>query len=430
MKNNDNVKKTKSLRNKTVTVVLVGAMVLSVIAVIISGAFYSYNIFNHYKKLAEQLADTAAYEMSAEDIVRYYNKVKEIEPYDEDRYYSDEAYKVAYDEQANSIKDEKYQQMLDTLFIIEDQSKGRNDIEYIYVQVLEGDHVTYIFDADHTEEAYQLGTVRPVSTEIAGEQGLDYGIPAFVSNTAEDGWLCSCMRPVLDADGNPVALVGVDISMSKVVHEGIIYLVTLIGIMLLVVGLLILLILKGVDKALVRPINSLSSAARNFVEDKGKKLKEHSEISKLNINTNDEIETLSDSIKQMERDINDYITHLTAVTAEKERIGAELELATRIQADMLPNIFPAFPHRDDFDIYASMTPAKEVGGDFYDFFLIDDTHLAMVMADVSGKGVPAALFMMMSKILIQNEAMSGGCKQSYLRKQPRRNVCNRMARHR
>ncbi len=82
-------------------------------------------------------------------------------------------------------------------------------------------------------------------------------------------------------------------------------------------------------------------------------------------------------------------------------------MATGIQADTLPNIFPAFPERDDFDVYASMTPAKEIGGDFYDFFLIDDTHLGIVMADVSGKGVPAALFMMVSKILIQNIAMMG-----------------------
>ncbi len=74
---------------------------------------------------------------------------------------------------------------------------------------------------------------------------------------------------------------------------------------------------------------------------------------------------------------------------------------------MLPNIFPAFPDRPEFDVYATMTPAKEVGGDFYDFFLIDDTHLGLVMADVSGKGVPAALFMMVSKILVQNYAMAG-----------------------
>jgi len=85
----------------------------------------------------------------------------------------------------------------------------------------------------------------------------------------------------------------------------------------------------------------------------------------------------------------------------------ELGLATSIQKHMLPTIFPAFPDRKEFDIYASMTPAKQVGGDFYDFFLIDEDHLGMVMADVSDKGVPAALFMMASKIMVQNYAMMG-----------------------
>ena len=93
---------------------------------------------------------------------------------------------------------------------------------------------------------------------------------------------------------------------------------------------------------------------------------------------------------------------------DASRIETELSMATRIQADMLPNIFPAFPEREEFEIFASMEPAKEVGGDFYDFFMIDDDHLGMVMADVSGKGVPAALFMMMSKILVSNYAMMGG----------------------
>ena len=74
-----------------------------------------------------------------------------------------------------------------------------------------------------------------------------------------------------------------------------------------------------------------------------------------------------------------------------------MNVAAKIQSDMLPCIFPAFPEREEFDIYATMTPAKEVGGDFYDFFLVDNDHLALVMADVSGKGVPAALFMMISK---------------------------------
>ena len=124
--------------------------------------------------------------------------------------------------------------------------------------------------------------------------------------------------------------------------------------------------------------------------------------------TGDEVEMLARTLADISQKTRDYIAQITKITAEKERIGAELELATKIQADMLPNLFPAFPEREEFDIYASMTPAKEVGGDFYDFFLIDEDHLGMVIADVSGKGVPAALFMMMSKILVSNFAMMGG----------------------
>ena len=95
------------------------------------------------------------------------------------------------------------------------------------------------------------------------------------------------------------------------------------------------------------------------------------------------------------------------LTESSARIGAELDMASNIQNSMLPNLFPAYPERKEFEIYASMKPAKEVGGDFYDFFLIDDDHLCMVIADVSGKGVPAALFMMASKIILANNAKSG-----------------------
>ncbi len=124
--------------------------------------------------------------------------------------------------------------------------------------------------------------------------------------------------------------------------------------------------------------------------------------------TGDEIEVLAEAFDDLSKKTKQYILDITAITKEKERIGTELELARKIQGDMLPNIYPAFPDRTEFDIYATMTPAKEVGGDFYDFFLIDDDHLGIVIADVSGKGVPAALFMMMSKILINNFAMQGG----------------------
>lgn len=125
------------------------------------------------------------------------------------------------------------------------------------------------------------------------------------------------------------------------------------------------------------------------------------------IRDNDEVGDLAQAFNDMTANLKKYIHDLTAVTAEKERIGAELNVAKQIQSDMLPGIFPPYPDRKEFDLYATMDPAKEVGGDFYDFFMTDDDHVALVIGDVSGKGVPAALFMVISKTLIKNYAMLG-----------------------
>ena len=131
--------------------------------------------------------------------------------------------------------------------------------------------------------------------------------------------------------------------------------------------------------------------------------------------TDDEIELLAESFAMLSGKTLEYIEEVQRVTSEKERIGAELSLATRIQADMLPNIYPAFPDRKEIDVYASMDPAKEVGGDFYNFFLVDDVHLCVCIADVSGKGVPAALFMMASTIVLSNNAAMGKSPAQILR---------------
>ena len=153
----------------------------------------------------------------------------------------------------------------------------------------------------------------------------------------------------------------------------------------------------------IRPIDCIIDESQRFSrENTVIQHRSLAEVSRIR-----EIGQLGASIEKMEHDTMAYVENITRMTAENERIGTELSLANEIQSNMLPNIFPAFPERHDVDIYASMTPAKEVGGDFYDFFLIDDDHLGLVMADVSGKGVPAALFMMMSKILFSNFAMLG-----------------------
>lgn len=127
---------------------------------------------------------------------------------------------------------------------------------------------------------------------------------------------------------------------------------------------------------------------------------------KLNIHTGDEIESLAISFNAMTIELQTYIKNLEQITAEKERIATELNVATNIQKNMLPCIFPPYPDRKDFDIYAVMYPAKEVGGDFYDFYLLDENHLVITIADVSDKGIPAAMFMVITKTILKNFAMS------------------------
>ncbi len=173
--------------------------------------------------------------------------------------------------------------------------------------------------------------------------------------------------------------------------------------LIITVAILILAVAAALTlaRAIVKPIERMTARIGEIKDS------DHAFEMENSYRTGDEIEVLAESFATLSKHAREYIAQITRITAEKERIGAELELATKIQADMLPNIYPAFPDREEFDIYATMTPAKEVGGDFYDFFLIDDDHLGLVMADVSGKGVPAALFMMMSKILVSNYAMMG-----------------------
>ena len=166
------------------------------------------------------------------------------------------------------------------------------------------------------------------------------------------------------------------------------------------IALIVAVIEYFISRTISKPIIKLTDTVKNTGEGDFDK--------KSDIDTRDEIGDLARGFNKMQDNLKLYTENLQAVTAEKERIGAELNVATKIQADMLPRIFPPFPQKKEIDLFASMTPAKEVGGDFYDFFLIDENHLALVIADVSGKGVPAALFMVISKTLIKNRTMQGG----------------------
>ena len=139
---------------------------------------------------------------------------------------------------------------------------------------------------------------------------------------------------------------------------------------------------------------------------------------KFAIKTDNEIEDLAICMNAMTDELKKEMARVERVTAEKERAMTDILVAANIQRDMLPNMFPAFPQREEFDIFAMMKAAREVGGDFYDFYLVDDDKLAVIIADVEGKGVPAALFMVIVKTLLKNfvtmiknpEELSGAVK--------------------
>jgi len=179
---------------------------------------------------------------------------------------------------------------------------------------------------------------------------------------------------------------------DRFIHKAILYVDVIQIVNILVFSLLIAIFIfysRKTANRIVTPITALTDDALKIGQGTLEFLPK--------IDTGDEIETLTNTINKMIFDIK-YIT------SEKERIGVELEVAKHVQASMLPNIFPPFPHRPEFDIYGFMLPAKEVGGDFYDFFFVDEHRLALVIADVSGKGVPASLFMVITKTLIKNVA--------------------------
>ena len=208
--------------------------------------------------------------------------------------------------------------------------------------------------------------------------------------------------PLKNSSDEVAAILCMQRPISEMVDAIRPYLLTVSIAALMLAILSIVFISWFIRRQFVQPVRRISKEAVRFsaTQSKGKPL---GRISRYR-----EIADLADSIDTMETEMVAYMDNLAAVTSEKERISSELSFARLIQANSVPNDFPAFPERTDFRVYASMTPAKEVGGDFYNFFLIDDDHLAFMIGDVSGKGIPAALFMMVTNIVLSNRTLMGG----------------------
>ena len=282
-------------------------------------------------------------------------------------------------------------------------------------------HITFLFSTMNQSRnytQYEFGYVRETKNE---EYEQKYRRICVEKSSRElvirdKGYIetdphITAMIPLISSDGECKAILCVQYQMDEIVGVRNSY-VRKVCLTMAITSLIIIIALSlRLNHSLLKPVRVITAEATRFASENvqaGQKLRS-------TIRNEDDIGYLAEAIDQMEEQIHDYVSNLTRVTAEKERISTEMSLASRIQKDMLPNIFPAFPDRDDFDIFATMDPAREIGGDFYYFFLIDNTHLCVVIADVSGKGVPAALFMMAATIVLVDNARMGKTPSQVLR---------------
>ncbi len=229
-------------------------------------------------------------------------------------------------------------------------------------------------------------------------------VQSVITNQPKFGLRCTGGSTLFETDQYTV-MVCVDEKLSPMAMASQIFLTHYVLLLLFVSVITALIGTFIVGRKIVRPINKMAKAARTYSENKYTGNERY--FKDLKIHTKDEIENLAVTLEDMESDLAEYVDNMKRITAQEERINTELSLAAKIQESMLPREFPAFPERNEFDVYAEMKAAREVGGDFYDFFLVDDDHLALVVGDVSGKGMPAALFMTASKIMLKMKAQEG-----------------------
>ena len=284
-------------------------------------------------------------------------------------------------------------------------------LAYIYVTVPDStfENRIYIYDTVHPSvvngKVIPLGHVNSLKKRDASyianlKQVMLQGEPYinFVYNAT--GGHVTTSIPIKAAGDRIVGILSVVKPMSEVDGLKDRYLKTTFILSALLTVLFILIYIFVVHHQLIWPIVLVTKETASFARHKG-------ELSGLltKVKGKSEIAILARAVEQMSVDMHRYIADLTHTTAEKERLSAELDVATQIQANMLPRIFPPYADHPEIELFASMDPAKEVGGDFYDFFIIDDDHFAVVVGDVSGKGVPAALFMVVAKTLLKNAGM-------------------------
>ena len=413
------IKPQKPLSAKTKEVAVIGGILLISVALIIGMFLHLRSLNDRYTVHAYDVASYARMAIDhnesvdtravAEEVMTVYRGLSEEErsKTGTDDYHS-------YFSNLNHASDSSFTLLENIMATYMDSS---DEVDDVYIAVFDEKTKALVYIADpQKEHHFRVGEWEPVSeTELQKFLNWDGKETLYdMSRTERYGWMCTAGVPLMNESGETVAFVLADVTLENVLPSLLDYLIRISLGMVFAIAFIIFLMSYYTNKQVVEPINSIAEAAMDYIKDTKGERNDH--FAKLNIHTGDEIENLGGIMAGMEKELAHREARIRHITAERERVETELRMAHNIQEAMLPHAFPPFPERNEFDIYAIMDPAREVGGDFYDFFLIDKDHLGLVIADVSGKGVPAALFMMISKVILQSCAMLGRSPKEILQK--------------
>ena len=277
---------------------------------------------------------------------------------------------------------------LNLIYVSYVEAPDYTKIHYIYNPVRKGNKFKE-FPLGHSEEYIQ-----PVYNQSAKRVFEKH--ETIVRNTlnARSGAHITANMPVNDHLGKTVAMLGVQKSVQEFADARRAYVFWTMLFEISFILLYIVLLAIYYRKTFIKPILAITGEAQRFAS-----VSNHLSTALEKIRTDDEIGTLAQSVQKMEQDILNYIKNITQITSEKERMNTELNIATSIQAGLL---ITEPVNTDNISIMASMTPAKEGGGDFYEYAMLNEDHAVLFVADVSGKGVPAALFMAMGTTLLRD----------------------------
>ncbi|MGI9363252.1 MAG: PP2C family protein-serine/threonine phosphatase, partial [Parasphingorhabdus sp.] len=305
----------------------------------------------------------------------------------------------------NSISVSEFNQLQDRM----SRFAERSDLDYVYSYMLFGDEI-HTVSTSATPAEIKAGTQTGFFDyyETAPQplyQSFADGRIRFDEYSDSFGRFRSIYLPVKVQDGRTY-VIGADVSLAILDDRLFAALVesVRVGLAMFVLSMVIGWLLVS---RIVGPLLKLTSFTRNMEQNSFQPdVEEMEEIKAISGSRRDEVGSLADAMATMIGRLQRYLVEMEAATAARERVEGELTAARDIQIGMLPRKFPPFPERKDIDVYALLESAKEVGGDLYDYTLIDENRLFFVVGDVSGKGVPAALFMAMTTTLFKATALN------------------------